>query len=163
MVSGITFETFSKLNNNKPILLTRINLGEDNFGFIKVKFKRHRWYSNLLKSNDPLIVSTGWRRYQSVVVFATEDPNDRMRYLKYTPQHDFCTAIFYGNFNQQNNGCVFTQTLANNIKKFRISGSGLIMEINKSFEVMKKIKLIGEPYKIMKNTAFVKGMFNTAL
>lgn len=163
MVSGIAFETFSKLNYNKPLLLTRINLGEDNFGFIKVKFKRHRWYNNLLKSNDPLVVSSGWRRYQSLTVFATEDRNERLRYLKYTPQHDFCTAIFYGNFNQQNNGCVFTQTLANNIKKFRIAGSGLVMEINKSFEVMKKIKLIGEPYKIMKNTAFVKGMFNSVL
>jgi len=28
---------------------------------------------------------------------------------------------------------------------------------------MKKLKLIGEPYKIVKNTAFVKGMFNSAL
>jgi len=28
---------------------------------------------------------------------------------------------------------------------------------------MKKIKLIGEPYKIMKNTAFVKGMFNSSM
>ena len=26
---------------------------------------------------------------------------------------------------------------------------------------MKKIKLIGEPFKIMKNTAFIKGMFNS--
>lgn len=26
---------------------------------------------------------------------------------------------------------------------------------------MKKIKLIGEPYKVMKNTAFIKGMFNS--
>lgn len=26
---------------------------------------------------------------------------------------------------------------------------------------MKKIKLIGEPYKILKNTAFIKGMFNS--
>lgn len=28
---------------------------------------------------------------------------------------------------------------------------------------MKKIKLIGEPYKILKNTAFVKGMFNSRM
>lgn len=28
---------------------------------------------------------------------------------------------------------------------------------------MKKVKLIGEPYKIMKNTAFVKGMFNSRM
>jgi ribosome biogenesis protein BMS1 len=28
---------------------------------------------------------------------------------------------------------------------------------------MKKLKLVGEPYKIFKNTAFVKGMFNSPL
>jgi ribosome biogenesis protein BMS1 len=28
---------------------------------------------------------------------------------------------------------------------------------------MKKLKLVGEPYKIFKNTAFIKGMFNSML
>ena len=28
---------------------------------------------------------------------------------------------------------------------------------------MKKLKLVGEPYKIFKNTAFIKGMFNSAI
>jgi len=35
------------------------------------------------------------------------------------------------------------------------------MELNHSFAVMKKIKLIGEPFKIYKNTAFIKNMFNS--
>jgi len=30
-------------------------------------------------------------------------------------------------------------------------------------KVAKKIKLVGEPYKIMKNTAFIKGMFNSSM
>lgn len=89
-----------------------------------------------MKSNDPIIVSSGWRRYQSLITFAKADPNDRLRFLKYTPHYDFCTAVFYGNFNQQNSGCVFVQTIKNDVKKFRIAGSGLIMEINKSFEVI---------------------------
>lgn len=28
---------------------------------------------------------------------------------------------------------------------------------------MKKIKLIGEPFKILKNTSFIKGMFNSSI
>ena len=35
--------------------------------------------------------------------------------------------------------------------------------MNSQFKVMKKLKLIGEPYKIMKNTAFIKGMFSSSL
>ncbi len=123
------------MKGDMPVILTRINLGEDTKGFIKVRLKRHRWYSNLLKSGDPIIVSSGWRRYQSLGVFATEDQNDRMRFLKYTPQHDFCEAVFYGNFAMQNSGCIFLQTVRNDLRKFRIAASGIVLEINKSFEV----------------------------
>lgn len=126
-----------------PLLLCRINAGEDNLGFLKVRFKRHRWYPNILKSNDPFIVSCGWRRYQSLPVYATEDPNDRLRFLKYTPEHDFCLAVFYGIFSSQNSGCVFFQTLSSTVKKFRIAGTGVILELNKSFDVVKKLKLVG--------------------
>ena len=46
---------------------------------------------------------------------------------------------------------------------FRISATGLVLEMDKSTKVMKKLKLVGEPYKIFKKTAFIKGMFNTSL
>lgn len=39
----------------------------------------------------------------------------KYRYAKYTPQHDFCVAIFYGNFAPQNAGVICTQTLDENI------------------------------------------------
>ena len=35
--------------------------------------------------------------------------------------------------------------------------------MNSQFNVMKKLKLIGEPYKVMKNTAFIRGMFSSAI
>ena len=35
--------------------------------------------------------------------------------------------------------------------------------MDKSTKVMKKLKLTGEPYKIFKKTAFIKGMFNSSL
>ena len=127
VLENVKYSDFKDINTKMPVILSRINIGEDNLGFIKVNFKRHRWYPNLLKSNDPIIVSNGWRRYQTLITFAKADPNDRLRFLKYTPQYDFCVGVFYGNFNQQNSGCIFTQTIKNDMKKFRISGSGLIM------------------------------------
>lgn len=99
-----------------------------------------------------------------------------VRFVKYTPQHDFCVAVFYGSFAPQNAGVICTQTVREDIvqffllyslffskAKFRIAATGYIMELNHSFEIMKKLKLIGEPFKIYKNTAFVKGMFNTTV
>ena len=47
--------------------------------------------------------------------------------------------------------------------EFRIAATGVVLELDKSSAIMKKLKLIGTPHKIFKNTAFIKGMFNSAL
>lgn len=50
-----------------------------------------------------------------------------------------------------------------NQANFRISCTGTVIELNTQFKVMKKLKLIGEAFEIHKNTAFIKGMFNSSL
>ena len=46
---------------------------------------------------------------------------------------------------------------------FRIAATGTVLEADKSSHIVKKLKLVGQPYKIFKNTAFIKGMFNSDL
>ena len=41
--------------------------------------------------------------------------------------------------------------------------TGLVTGLDKTLDVVKKLKLTGTPYKIFKNTAFMKGMFSSLL
>merc|ERR1711981_1496225 len=85
--------------------------------------------------------------------------------IKYTPQHLHCDAHIWGPVTPQGTGFLAVPSVSDEVKQtnFRISATGVVLEMDKSTKVMKKLKLTGEPYKIFKKTAFVKGMFNSSL
>lgn len=87
--------------------------------------------------------------------------------IKYTPKFGFCYAVFYGPSVPVGTTFVGIQRLKDfdgkDVSHFRICTTGVVVELNSKFKVMKKLKLIGEPHQIMKNTAFIKGMFSSSL
>ncbi|CAG8436556.1 6214_t:CDS:10 [Ambispora gerdemannii] len=146
-----------------PIILGGLLNTEENLSFIQVRLKRHRWHKKILKTNDPLIFSMGWRRFQTIPLYSLND-GTRDRMLKYTPEHMHCIATIFGPIHPPNTGFCAVQSVSNdNTSAFRISATGVVLDINHSVEIVKKLKLTGTPYKIFKNTAFIKDMFNSAL
>ncbi|XP_037939810.1 ribosome biogenesis protein bms1 isoform X2 [Teleopsis dalmanni] len=151
-----------------PVLVGGLNLSEENVGFVNCKVKKHRWYKKILKTGDPIIISMGWRRFQTVAVFAKIEDNFRHRYLKYTPNHVTCSMTFWGPITPQNTGFLALQSVQHDLEAmkrlgFRIAATGCVTELDKSTQIMKKLKLVGHPFKIYKKSAFIKGMFNTTL
>lgn len=130
---------------------------------MRIRIKKHRWFPKILKTNDPLTFSIGWRRFQSMPLYSIEDTNERQRYLKYTPEHMHCVATVWAPVTPTNTGILAFQNMRSKQRNFRVSATGVVIELNQSAQVVKKLKLVGEPFKIFKKTAFVKGMFNTEL
>ncbi|KAF9319902.1 Glycoside hydrolase 2 (Mannanase, beta-galactosidase) [Podila horticola] len=145
-----------------PIIMGGLLAAEENYGFIQVRIKKHRWHRKILKTNDPLIFSLGWRRIQTMPIYSLND-GTRNRMLKYTPEHMHCLATIYGPIHPPNTGFCCVQNVSDGTTAFRISATGVVLDIDHTVEIVKKLKLTGHPYKIHKNTAFVKDMFTSSL
>lgn len=96
ILKNVPVEFTRNFRSSLPVIIGGLLPQECTMGLIRARIKRHRWHAKILKSNDPLVFSVGWRRYQSLPVFTIEDQNQRERFLKYTPEHMHCTCTFYG-------------------------------------------------------------------
>ncbi|KAG7135658.1 Ribosome biogenesis protein bms1 like [Verticillium longisporum] len=163
VIEGVPAEFVEKFSAKTPLILGGLSATEDRFGYVQVRMKKHRWHKKILKTNDPLIFSLGWRRFQTMPIYSTTDSRTRNRMLKYTPEHMHCFATVYAPLIAPNTGFVCFNSFSSENPGFRIAATGTVLSVDESTEIVKKLKLTGTPDKIHKNTAFIKGMFNSSL
>lgn len=163
VLENVPAEFVSRFDARLPIVVGGLTATEDRWGFVQVRIKRHRWHKKILKTNDPLIFSLGWRRFQSLPIYSISDSRTRNRMLKYTPEHMHCFGTIYAPLIAPNSGFVCFNSLSSSNAGFRIAATGTVLSVDESTEIVKKLKLTGAPYKIFKNTAFIKDMFSSSL
>ena len=163
VLDRVPYEFARSFDPKNPVIIGGLSPTEERFGFVQVRIKRHRWHKKILKTNDPLIFSLGWRRFQTLPIYSTSDSRTRNRMLKYTPEHMHCFGTFFGPLVAPNTGFCALQSFSNANPGFRIAATGVVLSVDQSTEMVKKLKLTGHPYKIFRNTAFIRGMFSSAL
>lgn len=116
---NVASEFVTNFDPTYPIVIGALNMGEENIGYVNVKIKKHRWYKKILKANDPLIISLGWRRFQTVPLYSKLEDDLKFRYLKYTPEHLSCNAHFWGPITPQGTGFLALQTCQGDLQVCR--------------------------------------------
>lgn len=145
-----------------PIVVGGLTNLETGTGVVQARVKKHRWFDKILKCKDALIISAGWRRFQTLPVFYMDEDNGRHRYLKYTPEHMHCNMQYFGHFIPTNTGfCCFRRL--DNVSNFRICATGVTLANAPTTSIVKKLKLTGTPFKVYKNTCYIQGIFNSNL
>lgn len=80
-----------------------------------------------------------------------------------------CLCTFYGPLTTPNTGVMAFKSAfsARDDNKqqasFRVSGTGTVIEMSRAPKIMKKLKLVGTPLKVLKNTAYIQDMFTSAI
>ncbi|KAI3872444.1 hypothetical protein MKW92_043116 [Papaver armeniacum] len=159
-VQDVPFEMVENIDLYHPILVGGISPGEENVGYMQATLERHTWHRKLLKTGDPIIVSIGWRRYQTIPVYAKEDHSEQLQMLNYTPVDTQCLAMFWGPLASPNTGVVAVQYLPDDKAAFRILAIGVIVDFNAA-KILKKCKRSGTSWKISGKTALIKDLFRS--
>ncbi|OWF49820.1 Ribosome biogenesis protein BMS1-like [Mizuhopecten yessoensis] len=162
-VNNMPCEFVTNFDPSYPVILGALLNVESNVGYLQTRLKKHRWHKKILKTRNPLIVSLGWRRFQTLPLYAIQDHNYRNRLLKYTPEHLHCHSVFWGPLTPQGTGFLAIESVSDVSPGFRIAATGVVLEMDKKLDIVKKLKLTGTPQKIYKKTAFIQGMFNSGL
>lgn len=130
------------LDFSKIIILGSYLVSESKQEILQGKIKTSKFFGRQLKTNDPLIFSVGWRRFQSIPVYSSKTSGDN-RMLKYSFKHGFCLINFYGSVVPPGTGFSIYSEKA----KFRVLGYGNIMDVSGEHNLVKKLKLVGYPKK----------------
>ncbi len=79
--------------------------------------------------------------------------------------HQRCLVCAFGCVSAQSESQKHTLKLRDSefMQSWRISATGVVLNLDASVRIMKKLKLKGTPFKVHKHTAFISGMFNSQL
>ncbi|KAA0203482.1 hypothetical protein HAZT_HAZT010442 [Hyalella azteca] len=144
-----------------PLIVGGLKEEESMNVYNRVRMKVHRWYPKILKNRDPLILSVGWRRLQTMMYYGKREDDLKLRSLKYAKKYLHVEGLFWGPASPVGTGFVAFQSVSDRVRNFRIAANGVLLDNDKSTTMVKKLKLLGHPRSVTKKTAYITNMFHS--
>ncbi|GIQ81464.1 hypothetical protein KIPB_002424 [Kipferlia bialata] len=157
LLQGVPAELLATYTGTAPLILGSVFGGTDTV--VTARVKPHRWCGRIFRFEDPLIVSVGWYRLQSIPLYSSVK-NEGV-FLKYTPRNSHCETHFPCPGVTPNTAVMAIHNTSETSANFRVAWTGVALSTSAQPPIRKRLKLIGYPDKIHKNTAVVRGLFSS--
>eukprot|EP00188_Purpureofilum_apyrenoidigerum_P002185 Plantae.Rhodophyta-Purpureofilum_apyrenoidigerum.ctg23278.p1 GENE.Plantae.Rhodophyta-Purpureofilum_apyrenoidigerum.ctg23278~~Plantae.Rhodophyta-Purpureofilum_apyrenoidigerum.ctg23278.p1 ORF type:complete len:631 (-),score=125.80 Plantae.Rhodophyta-Purpureofilum_apyrenoidigerum.ctg23278:227-1948(-) len=152
-LEGISKDTAEQMtSSNRPLILCSLHKYENKRTVLHLGLNSTG--SNVVRSKDPIIIETGFVRFEARPVFSEVNANcDKHKMERFLQPGRFCAATVFG-------PAIFppSPAMAFNAEGSLI-GTGSVLNADPDRIVLKRIVLTGYPFRINKRRAVVRFMF----
>lgn len=142
---------------NGILVLVSLLPHEHKMSVLNVAVNRTGELEEPIKSKDQLIFHLGFRRFKACPIFSQHTNGDRFKFERFLPKDGSVVATFFGPITYPPAAClIFKET---NDGSHKVIGNGSLLGVNPDRVVIKRIRLSGHPFKIVKKGAVVRYMF----
>lgn len=153
-------EELYKYFNDKPhhiLLLVGLLPYEQKMSLLNVVLRRSPHFEESIKSKEELIFHLGFRRFKARPIFSQHTNGDKFKSERFLPKDGSVVASFYAPITFPPASSLVFKEYKDGSQK--LVGTGSLLSVNPDRVVIKRIRLSGHPFKIVKRGAVVRYMF----
>lgn len=142
-----------------PLVLIGLLPHEQKMSLINVVLRSvdHEENDEPIKSKDELIIHLGFRRFITRPIFSAHTNGDKFKFERFLPKDGSIVASFYAPITYPPASAVAYKKCKDGSHKLVAVGS--LLNVNPDRIVIKRIRLSGHPFKVVRKSAVVRYMF----
>ncbi|KAI9298993.1 DUF663-domain-containing protein [Neoconidiobolus thromboides FSU 785] len=149
-------------NRNLPFILFGLLQHSNKITLLNYNVIRTTEYKEVIKSKDPILIQSGFRRYKIQPIFSqnakkSKPLNNVYKMERFLPSGDSYNLSFYGPIQFSNDSCLlFKKDIQQNVQ---LVATGTFKDCDCNRIIVKRIILTGHPFKVNRKSAVVRFMF----
>jgi len=156
-LANVPASYMESLSASAPLTLFGLLEHENKMTLLNFKLSMHSSYDRPVKSKEPLEFYTGLRKFSACPTFSQHTIGNKHKFERYfQPGGTVVASVFAPIMYPPGPVVVFRRTETNSL---RLVATGSLLSVDPDRIVVKRIRLVGHPYKLNKRTAVIRYMF----